>query len=53
MKYFEKIKGERLYLSPMNSDDVETYTKWLNDKEVTENIGYYTKNFSINAENKK
>ena len=35
MKYFEKIAGERIYLSPLNPDDVELYTKWLNDPEVT------------------
>ena len=34
MPYFEKIPGERIYLSPMNPDDAETYTKWMNDPEV-------------------
>jgi len=34
-KYFEKIPGERIYLSPLNADDAELYTKWLNDIEVT------------------
>lgn len=50
MKYFEKIKGERLYLSPMNIEDVEIYTKWMNDKEVTENLGSYIRNFPIKVE---
>ena len=39
MKYFKKIAGERLYLSPMNVEDVETYVKWLNDRKVTDNLG--------------
>lgn len=39
MKYFKKIVGERLYLSPMNTEDVETYVKWLNDRKVSDNLG--------------
>lgn len=39
MKYYEKIPGERIYLSPMNKEDAETYTKWLNDASVTDNLG--------------
>jgi RimJ/RimL family protein N-acetyltransferase len=35
MPYFEKIPGGRIYLSPINPDDAETYVKWLNDIEVT------------------
>jgi len=34
MRYFPKLLGERLYLSPVNPDDAELYTKWLNDREV-------------------
>lgn len=50
MKYFKKIKGERLYLSPINTEDYLQYTKWLNDKNVMENLGNYANNFSIAAE---
>ena len=39
MKYFKKIVGERLYLSPMNVEDAETYVKWLNDRSVSDNLG--------------
>jgi RimJ/RimL family protein N-acetyltransferase len=31
MRYFRKIVGERLYLSPINADDADTYIKWLNE----------------------
>ncbi|MCL2004307.1 MAG: GNAT family N-acetyltransferase [Oscillospiraceae bacterium] len=41
MRYFPKITGERLYLSPMNPDDAEIYTKWLNDPAVAVNLGHY------------
>ena len=42
-KYFKKVPGERVYLSPMNIDDIEIYTRWLNTPEVMYNIGgaYY------------
>ncbi len=50
MKYFRKIEGERLYLSPMNTDDYLTYTKWFNDRAVVENLGAYSQNFGILAE---
>ncbi|MCL2699297.1 MAG: GNAT family N-acetyltransferase [Defluviitaleaceae bacterium] len=39
MKYFQKLRGERVYLSPISPDDCEQYTEWVNDSEVTDNIG--------------
>lgn len=35
MKYFQKVVGERIYLSPINPEDAEVYTKWINDLEVS------------------
>ncbi len=39
MKYFKKLLGERIYLSPRSSEDVEKFTEWLNDFETTDYIG--------------
>ena len=39
MKYFKKLVGEHIYLSPTNVEDVEKYTEWLNDFETTDYIG--------------
>ena len=39
MKYFKKLVGKQVYLSPMNVEDIETYVKWLNDFSVTDGIG--------------
>lgn len=39
MKYFKKLVGERIYLSPRNSEDVEIFTQWLNDFKTTDYIG--------------
>ena len=39
MKYFKKLVGEKIYLSPPNEEDIEIYTKWLNDFNTTDYIG--------------
>ena len=36
MKYFKKIEGEKVYLSPINLDDYELYVKWLNNPNITQ-----------------
>ena len=52
MRYFKKIAGERVYLSPMNVDDVEIKTKWLNDFEVSGHLGQYRDMISLAGEKK-
>lgn len=52
MKYFKKIVGERLYLSPINKDDVEIFTKWMNDKEITDRLHGTFRIITIEAEEK-
>ena len=39
MKYFKKLVGEKIYLSPRNIEDVELFTEWLNDFDTTDYIG--------------
>ena len=39
MKYYKKLVGERVYLSPVSADDANTFAKWMNDFEVTDYIG--------------
>jgi RimJ/RimL family protein N-acetyltransferase len=50
MRYFKKIEGERVYLSPINVDDYEIYTKWVNDIEVARGINLYDKMISLGNE---
>lgn len=52
MRYFKKIVGEHLYLSPMNAEDVQLYTQWLNDASVSDNLGTYAKMISLASEEK-
>ena len=39
MKYFKKLVGERIYLSPRNVEDVEIFTQWMNDFYITDYTG--------------
>ncbi|MBF8437895.1 GNAT family N-acetyltransferase [Halanaerobiaceae bacterium Z-7014] len=39
MKYYRKLVGERLYLSPINLEDIDKYTEWINDLEIAINLG--------------
>lgn len=41
MRYFEKLSGERIYLSPINMEDLQQYTKWINDKAVSGFLGLH------------
>lgn len=35
MKYFPKLIWEKVYLSPLNPEDAEIMTKWMNNMEIT------------------
>lgn len=39
MKYFKKLVGERIYLSPVNIEDVEKYIEWFCDFTMTDGVG--------------
>lgn len=42
MRYYKKLVGERLYLSPINPDEVDIYLKWMNeDESLAVNFGQY------------
>lgn len=50
LKYFRKIPGKNVYLSPMNPEDAATYVKWLSDLSVAENLGNAANTISIAGE---
>lgn len=39
MKYFRKLVGDRIYLSPINVEDAEKYVEWFCDFSVTDGLG--------------
>ena len=38
MKYFNKIDGDNIYLSPINIEDAEIYVKWLSNPDITDKL---------------
>jgi RimJ/RimL family protein N-acetyltransferase len=52
MKYFKKLVGDRIYLSPRSAEDVEKFTEWLNDFETTDYVGRSGKIMSLEGEKK-
>lgn len=52
MKYFKKIVGDRIYLSPRNSsnEDIEKFVKWLNDFQVTDYTGRSSQILTLDGE---
>jgi len=50
-KYFRKMTGKLCYLSPIDVNDAEKFTEWLNDLEVTQHLMLYP--HIINTENEK
>jgi RimJ/RimL family protein N-acetyltransferase len=51
-KYIPRMTGERVFLSPMFLDDLELYTRWLNDFEVTRYLGQAAQCFTLESEKK-
>ena len=41
MKYFKKLIGDRIYLSPkgVSDEEIEKFTEWMNDFQVTDYTG--------------
>ena len=50
MKYFRKLEGEHVYLSPMNPEDIEINVKWLNDPEILKYLNLRNSLISIVGE---
>ena len=50
MKYFKKIEGERIYLSPLNVEDVEKYVEWFTDYTTTDGMGSTATIYNIENE---
>lgn len=48
--YYQKIVGKRIFLSPVNPEDVKHYTKWMSDYEVTLGLSNFGKIYSELAE---
>ena len=50
MKYVKKLRGARVYLSPMCAQDAQQYYEWLNDPAVTDGVGTTANVMSLEGE---
>lgn len=50
MKYFSKISRGNIYLSPLNTEDFEILTKWLNDDRISDWVNNTKAILSITSE---
>jgi hypothetical protein len=50
MKYFPKVSRGNIYLSPINPEDYEVWTKFMNDSRITDGINQTKAILSINKE---
>jgi len=50
MKYFPKISRGNIYLSPINSEDYELWTKWINDSKISDGMNQTKGIFPITKE---
>lgn len=50
MKYFKKLAGKYVYLSPMNAEDAEKYVAWLSSAETTDGLGQTANVVSLESE---
>jgi RimJ/RimL family protein N-acetyltransferase len=48
--YFKKMIGEKCYLSPIDVNDAEKYTEWLNDYEIAQYLTLAPMVISLNGE---
>jgi RimJ/RimL family protein N-acetyltransferase len=50
VKYFPKIPGERVYLSPISLEDAELYAAWLNDLKTTRYLTLASAQITVHGE---
>lgn len=50
MRYFKKIAGERIYLSPIVNGDAAKFAEWLSDIEITKYLSLAGKIMTVDEE---
>jgi len=49
-RYFMKMSGKKVYLSPINPEDYEQYALWINDFKISCGLGSSIGNYSLPKE---
>ena len=50
MKYYKKLIGKNIYLSPFSDEDYILFTKWINDYETAKYLNQFSKVFTLEDE---
>jgi len=50
LSHYKKIIGNKCYLSPIDRADVEEFTKWVNDLEITRTLSIFNLNINYDVE---
>ena len=48
--YIKKLIGKQCYLSPIDINDAEKYTEWVNDQEISRHLTFASQNISVDRE---
>jgi RimJ/RimL family protein N-acetyltransferase len=49
MRHYKKIQGEKVYLSPIHSEDIEKMTEWLSDIEISRGLSMAAKIITLES----
>ena len=52
MKYFKKLPGEHIYLSPISVEDAEQYCQWINNLEIAKYLIFANQQIGVYKEQK-
>ena len=50
MAHYKRMTGEKVYLSPVSTDDTDIFMKWVNDPEIAHTTTFYTQIISLTQE---
>ncbi len=53
MKYFHKLVGEKVFLSPLNEEDAEKFAEWISDLEASLYLGQAENVISLDNQKEK
>ena len=47
MAYYKRMLGEKVYISPISTDDTDIFMNWINDPEIAYTTTFYTQVISL------
>ena len=50
MAYYKRVVGEKVYLSPISTDDADIFMGWINDPEIAHTTTFYSRVISLAEE---